>query len=238
MQRWPGVLIRAVFGVLVLLGLAAAVLRAVATDDLFARMELVRARMLNTTSVSEPIRSRRAEVVSAVDGKFAAHRGITRIHVLAGAGFLGLASLQLVRRVRTRMPNVHRLSGRGAIVLAWLSGLTGLFFGLWQPFAGIAEQVIIGAAGLFLLTAVSVAFRHIRAGRVAAHREWMLRGIAAALAIVPVRLVGVPLDLALTPRGVDLRVSLVLSMCIGWSVTLAGAEWWIRTTRTPSRGTT
>lgn len=238
MPRWPDLLIRVVFALLVLLGVAAAVLRSVATDDLIARVEPVRARMMNSLGVTEPAPHRRAQVVAEADAKFAARRAITRIHVLAGAGFLALASLQLARRVRTLTPKVHRISGRVAIILAWLSGLTGLFFGLWQPLAGIAEQVIVGAAGLFLLAAVSLAFRHIRAGRVAAHREWMLRGIAAALAIASVRVVAIPLDLALTPRGVDVRVIFALSLWLGWSVTLAGAEWWIRTTRARVQGAT
>ena len=145
-----------------------------------------------------------------------------------------LAALQLTQRVRARAPKVHRVSGRIAIVLAWVSGVTGLFFGLWQPLAGIAEQVVVGGVGLFLIVAVSLAFRHIRAGRVAAHREWMLRGIAAALAIASVRVVGFPLYLVLTPRGVDLRVIFALSLWLGWGLALAGAEWWIRATRVRS----
>ena len=90
--------------------------------------------------------------------------------------------------------------------------------------------------GLFLLTAVSLAFRHIRAGRVESHREWMLRGIAAAIAIASVRLVAIPLDLALTPRGVDVRVVFALSLWLGWILTMAGSEWWIRSTRARVHG--
>jgi uncharacterized membrane protein len=228
-SRWPDFLIRVVFALLALLGVTAAVLRSVAPDDVLTRMEPFRTRMINAFGVTEPEPDRRAHVVA--DGKFAAHRAVTRIHVLSGAGFLALAALQLARRVRTRTPKVHRVSGRIAISLAWLSGLTGLFFGLWQPLGGIAEQVIVGVAGLFLLVAVSVGFRHIRAGRAAAHREWMLRGTAAALAIAAIRVVAIPLDLALTPHGVDIRVVFVLSLWLGWCVTLAGAEWWIRRTR-------
>jgi uncharacterized membrane protein len=233
MPRWPIVLVRVVFVGLVLLGVTAAVLRLVAPNDLIARAEAARARVLKSVGVTQPAPDRRAAAVAEADGKFAANLAVTRIHVLAGAGFLALASLQLMRRVRSRTPRVHRVSGRFAILLAWLSGVTGLFFGLWQPLAGVAEQVIVGAAGLFLLVSVSIAFRHIRAGRVEAHREWMLRGIAAAVAIASVRLVSIPLDLVLTPRGVDIRVVFVLALWIGWGVTVAGAEWWIRGTRRP-----
>lgn len=116
------------------------------------------------------------------------------------------------------------------------SGLTGLFFFLWQPLAGIPEQLIVGVVGLFLLAAVTLAFRHIRAGRVDAHREWMPRGVAAALGIASVRLVAIPLDLALTPRGVDVTVIFALSLWLGWILSLAGIEWWTRSMRVQVHG--
>jgi uncharacterized membrane protein len=231
MPRLSDVFIRTVFGLLVLLGIAAAVLRIVAPTDLLSHMERVRLRAVVALGIPQPTLERRAHVVAAADRKFATHRTITRVHVLTGAGFLALASLQLVRRVRTRTPRLHRVAGRIAIVLAWLSGLTGLYFGVWQPLAGFAEQLIVGIVGCFLLVAVSLALVHIRAGRVEAHREWMLRGVAAALAIASVRLVAIPLDFVLTPRGVDINVVFALSLWVGWAVTMCGAEWWIRVTR-------
>lgn len=236
MPRLPDVLIRVVFALLVSIGIAAAVLRVLVPNDLISQMERVRARAIVVLGVTQPAPERRAQVATEADGKFAAHRTVTRVHVLTGAGFLALAALQVSRRVRRRTPRTHRVSGRVAIVLAWLSGLTGLFFGLWQPLAGIAEQVLVGAVGFFLLASVSLAFHYVRAGRVDAHREWMLRGMAAALAIASVRLVAIPLDLALTPRGVDVRLVFGLSLWLGWILTMAGSEWWIRSTRIRGHG--
>lgn len=238
MPRWPYLLLRGVFALLVLIGLTSAVLRSIAVGDLFARVEPVRAPMMDALSVTEPAPARRAAFIAEADRKFAAHRTATLLHILAGAGFLALVPLQLTRRVRTRSPRIHRVSGRVAIILAAASGLTGLFFGLKQPLAGAAEQVIISAAGLFLLAAVCVAYLHIRAGHVSAHREWMLRAIAAALGIASVRIVALPLDLTLAPRGVDPRVIFGLALWLGWGVTLAVAEWWIRATRQRPAGAT
>jgi uncharacterized membrane protein len=224
-------LLRGVFALLVLIGLTTAVLRSIAVEDLFARMEPVRAPMMDALGVTEPAPVRRAAFIARADGKFAAHRTTTLLHILTSAGFLALVPLQLTRRVRTRSPRIHRVSGRVAIILAFASGLTGLFFGLIQPLGGAAEQLIVSAAGLFLLVSVCRAFLHIRAGDVADHREWMLRAIGAALGIPAIRIVGVPLDLTLTPRGVDPHVIFVLALWLGWGVTVAVAEWWIRTTR-------
>lgn len=231
MPRVPDVLIRIVFALLVVLGVAAAVLRFVAPDDLATRAELVRARTLVVLGMTQPAPDKRAQVIAEADRKFATQRGVTRVHILAGAAFLVLASLQLTRRVRIRSPKTHRVTGRIAIVFAWMSGLTGVLFSLSQPLGGLPEQVVVGAVGLFLLGSTSIALHHIRAGRVEAHREWMLRGVASALAIASVRVVSIPIDLALAPRGVDVRVVFALSLWVGWILTMAGAEWWIRSTR-------
>ena len=231
MPRWPYRLVRGVFALLVVTGLTSAVLRSIAVGDLFARMDRVRAPMMDALGVTEPAPDRRAVFVARADRKFAAHRTATLLHILTGAGFLALVPLQLMRRVRTRAPRVHRVVGRVAIILAAASGLTGLFFGLKQPLGGTAEQVIVSAAGLFFLGALGLACLHIRARRVAEHREWMLRAIAAALGIASIRIVSLPLDVTLAPRGVDPRVIFALALWIGWGVTLAVAEWWIRTTR-------
>lgn len=224
-------LLRGILALLVLLGLTTAVLRSIAVTDLFARVNRVRAPMMGALGVTAPAAARRAAFLAKADGKFAAHRTTTLLHVLTGGGFLALVPLQLMRRVRTRSPRIHRVSGRVAILLAFASGLTGLFFGLIQPLAGPAEQLIVSAAGLFLLVSVCRAFLHIRAGDVAEHREWMLRASGAALGIAAIRIVGVPLDLTLAPRGVDPSVIFVLALWLGWGLTVAVTEWWIHTTR-------
>ncbi len=231
MPRRANLLLRAVFALLVLLGLTSAVLRTISVESSFARMESLRAQMIDALGVTDPAPDRRAAFVAEADRKFASHRTTTLLHILTGAGFLALVPLQLSRRLRARNPRIHRVFGRVAICFASASGLTGLFFGLIQPIAGAAEQVIISAVGVFLLAAVWLALLHIRAGRVSEHREWMLRAIAAALSIATVRIVALPLDLTLAPRGVDPRVIFGLALGLGWGTTLAVAEWWIRATR-------
>jgi uncharacterized membrane protein len=228
---WIRKLLLAVVALLVVLGLTTAALRSMAVEDLFGRMEPMRAPIMDALGVTDPAPLRHAAFVAKGDAKFAAHPRTTLLHILAGAGFLTLVPLQLARRLRTRSPGIHRISGRVAIGLAFASALPGLFFGLKQPAGGAAEQLLVSVAGLFLLVAVCVAFVHIRAGDVAEHREWMLRAIGAALGIPATRIAGVPLDLTLTPRGVDPHVIFVVALWLGWGVTVAVTEWWIRTTR-------
>ena len=65
----------------------------------------------------------------------------------------------------------------------------------------------------------------------ARHREWMIRAFGVALGISAARIAGVSLDFILTPAGVAVRTVFALSLWIGFGVTIAAAEIWIRRTR-------
>ena len=85
-------------------------------------------------------------------------------------------------------------------------------------------------AAWFLL-ALGWAFRAIRSGQVARHREWMIRAFAVAIGISSVRVCGAIVDLALTPAGFRPQELFVGSLWTGWAVTIYAAEIWIRRTR-------
>ena len=67
-------------------------------------------------------------------------------------------------------------------------GATALFMGLVIPFFGWGERVIIGLFGTVFHVALTTGFLHVRAGRVALHREWMMRAFAVGLSIATQRL--------------------------------------------------
>jgi uncharacterized membrane protein len=100
-----------------------------------------------------------------------------------------------------------------------------------MPFGGAGESAAIVLFGGFLVFAVSKAVMAIRGGRVAQHREWMIRSFALALAISTVRVVAAVLDLTLTPAGLGPRPAFVISLWVGWITTVGAAELWIRFTR-------
>ena len=112
-----------------------------------------------------------------------------------------------------------------------MSVLAGFYFGLLMPFGGAAEAAAIVVFGGILLVSVTLAVVAIRRGDVARHREWMIRAFAVAVGIATVRVVGMGLDVALTPAGVGPADVFVLSLWTGWILTVAGAEAWIRYTR-------
>jgi hypothetical protein len=218
-------------GLLVLIGVTAALARALFPSDIAIRMEPFRKGLLDAFGLADPFARQRPAELALFDGRFAAHPVATLLHIVPGAIFLVLAPLQFMSRVRDRHIRVHRWSGRAAVLAAWISGLAGLYFGLFMPYAGRGEAVAIALFGGLLLTAVSIGFVSIRRGRVARHREWMIRGFAVAIAISTVRVIAAVLDIALTPVGFGPQQIFVLSIWTGWILTVGAAELWIVRTR-------
>jgi uncharacterized membrane protein len=159
----------------------------------------------------------------------------TVLHILPGGIFLLLAPLQFSSWVRSRFLQFHRWSGRLLVLAAMTAASTGLYFGLFLPFAGPGESVPITLFGGLLWYALWKAVVAIRGRQVVRHREWMIRAFALALAISTVRIVGAVLDLTLTPAGFGPRPMFVLAIWTGWVTTLGAAEIWIRYTRSHSR---
>ncbi len=159
---------------------------------------------------------------------------IVALHVVLGAFYLMFAPFQFVKRIRSRHLGYHRRMGRVLVAVGLVVGVTALFIGLVIPFSGWAERVLIGLFGSLFLFALGKGFVHVRAGRVALHREWMIRAFAIALAIATQRLIFIPsLFVAGVADPTDGRI-VTLSLA-AWSAVLVVhsslAEAWIRLTR-------
>jgi uncharacterized membrane protein len=158
---------------------------------------------------------------------------IVALHVVLGGVYLALAPFQFVGRIRSRHLDYHRWAGRLLVSTGLVVGATALFIGLVIPEAGWPERVVIGFFGsLFLLALVEGLF-NIRAGRVALHREWMIRAFAIGLAIATARLIFFP-ALLITMADPSERLFgtlLVVSLEVAFVVHAAVAELWIRSTR-------
>jgi uncharacterized membrane protein len=140
---------------------------------------------------------------------------IVAVHVVFGAVYMALAPLQFIRRIRSRHFGYHRWAGRVLVAVGMVVGVTALFMGLVIPFSGWMEGVLIVLFGSLFLFALSKGFVHVRAGRVAQHREWMLRAFAIALAIATQRVIFVP----------SLFIFGVTAPTDGRAVTLSLAAW-------------
>lgn len=227
--------------VLALIGVIASFGRGVSVTQLLRseqrpRPELSRFDSLNIVNSAPLYRARPGSAKFQVidretrrfNRRFSEYPGVTLLHILPAALFMLLAPLQFSRRIRARHIRVHRWSGRLLVALAIPIGISGLFFGLFMPFSGVVEaSAVVFFGGLFLF-AVGRAFFAIRRADVPRHREWMIRMLGIALGVSTVRLVGIALAL-LTREGP--HVWFGLSIWIGFALTLAVAEVWIRATR-------
>ena len=158
---------------------------------------------------------------------------IVALHVVLGGVYLALAPFQFVRRIRSRHLNYHRWTGRLLVSVGVVVGLTALFMGFVIPAAGWLERAVIGLFGSLFLFAIVVGFVHIRSGRIALHREWMIRAFTVALGIATQRVILFPVVLitATDPTDELFDTLFVAMLAAGFVTNLAIAELWIRTTR-------
>jgi uncharacterized membrane protein len=158
---------------------------------------------------------------------------IVALHVILGGVYLTLAPFQFVKGIRSRHLTYHRWTGRLLVAIGVVVGVTALFMGLVIPKAGWPERVVIGFFGGLVSIALVKGFLHVRAGRVALHREWMIRAFAVGLAIATARLIFFPALLITTADPTDglFGTLLVVALAVAFVLNTSAAELWIRATR-------
>jgi uncharacterized membrane protein len=161
---------------------------------------------------------------------------VTTLHIILGAAYLAFAPFQFVKRVRTRWLNYHRWAGRVLVVIGLVVGFTALVMGFVIPFSGWSESIEMAVFGSLFLFALVKGFVDIRAGRVAQHREWMIRAFAIGLAIATMRLIFIP-ALLLTVDPTEERIARlsIMAFTIAFVLHSLLAELWIRVTREQTR---
>lgn len=119
---------------------------------------------------------------------FEAHRVAILVHIFCSAVALFLGPWQFVPGLRARRPVLHRWGGRLYLLAGVLpGGIAGLYVSGFAFGGAINQFGFAVLAGLWLGSGFQ-AYRTIRAGRVNAHRQWMLRNFALTFAAVTLRL--------------------------------------------------
>jgi uncharacterized membrane protein len=148
------------------------------------------------------------------------------VHITAAALYSILGAFQFSARLRRRRPNWHRRSGRllvGAGMLVALSGLWMTLFYTGAPGGDLlwAVRLLVGSA---MAASIVLGFTAIRRRDIAAHRAWMVRAYALAVAAgTQVFTQGIGEALFGTSD-----LSTALSVSAGWVINAAVAEWVIR----------
>ncbi|MCE7988543.1 MAG: DUF2306 domain-containing protein [Caldilinea sp. CFX5] len=163
---------------------------------------------------------------------FREYATITAFHVILGGVYLALAPFQFVQRIRNRWLGYHRWVGRLLVAIGLVIGATALFMGIVFPTAGWPQSIVNTLFGVLFLAALVLGFVHVRAGRIAQHREWMIHAFAIGLAIATTRLISVPTIIAIGEPTEQQAALIVLGSFTASFLLHAGfAEWWIRRTR-------
>lgn len=150
------------------------------------------------------------------------------VHAVAGGVALIAGALQFNQRLRTRNRPLHRIIGRIYVGAVWTASLGGLWSALFFA-VDIPARVMFGVAAIFWFTATTLAFWHIRQGRVALHRNWMTRSFALSLFFVTFQ----PWVEGLEGAGLTHAVAYPLGVFLSWSINLVIAEVWLRRSRPP-----
>lgn len=113
--------------------------------------------------------------------------GLLPAHASLGATALVLGFVQLVPRLRSGRPWVHRWIGRIYAASCLLGGAAGLVLALGAS-TGAVTSFGFGTLAVLWMGATAMGWRMARSGRVADHRRWMIRSFALTFAFVTFRL--------------------------------------------------
>ncbi len=139
-----------------------------------------------------------------VDGDPAGNAA-TVMHVLVAGFIMSSGALQLVPRLRSRVPGFHRWNGRIYLAAAIGAGLTGIYMVWWRGAVGdVVQHLGTSLNGILVVAFAGMALQRILVRDIAAHRRWALRLFLAVSGVWFFR-VGLMFWLALNhgPAGFD-----------------------------------
>lgn len=173
----------------------------------------------------------RFPAAAGLDSGFGQHPVLTMVHIFPALVFVLLAPLQFVRTLRTRRPRLHRWMGRIALICGLVTGISALIMSPQMAIGGANETAATTFFAVIFLFSLVKAFVCIRGGKVALHREWMIRAFTIAFAVATIRpIVGIFFATSrfthLTPHDF-----FGIAFWLGFTVHLIAAEVWINYTR-------
>ena len=161
------------------------------------------------------------------------HPWMTLLHTVPGILFGILGPLQFIPAIRKHAARIHRMSGRIYLLVMLISGTTAVAIVFVFPVWGmLVNRFLMATLGIWMILSLCNAFLHVRACRFDQHREWMIRGFTAGLAIGLFRLV---LDDFLLPREIELTTAWNWSIAISLPIAFVAGELWIWATRSRQR---
>lgn len=149
-------------------------------------------------------------------------------HVVGGMIALLVGPLQFVRRIRLRMPALHRATGLTYIAACAVAAPAGFMLALGTT-AGPVAAVGFAIPALLLPVFTWLGLQAALERRFAEHREWMLRSYAIVSVAITLRLM-LPASAFL---GFDFLPAYQVISWLAWTTNLVLFEYHIRRTRVP-----
>lgn len=145
-------------------------------------------------------------------------------HIIFGPIAMILMPFQFWAGLRRRHPDIHRWVGRFSIIAILIAATGGLIIAPFVEAGPLAASGFLLLAVLWIGTTLN-AYRHIRAGRVALHREWMIRVAAMTFAAVTLRL-WIPFYFLATDLEFSVFYPIIAWQC--WVLNLVAVEIYLR----------
>jgi len=145
-----------------------------------------------------------------------------RAHLAGGGLALLLGAFQVNAGLRRRFLAGHRWLGRAYVTAVTIGGTAGLVLAIYSS-GGLTAHLGFGLLALCWLFTTLLAFRYIRAGKQAIHREWMMRSYALTLAAVTLRIY----LLASQALGLPFAEAYPAISWLAWVPNLLVVEWWM-----------
>ncbi len=162
--------------------------------------------------------------------RYYAHPYLTLVHLVPGFLFMVLGPIQFWPAVRNRWIRFHRFSGRVWMIAALVGVTTALLFvGVLPVFGNFSTQVVVVFASVMFLICLATGYVRIRQGRIAQHREWMIRTFAIGLGISTFRVI-LPF-LMMPPLRATFPEAWNTVIWLGFAINIITAEVWINVTR-------
>lgn len=158
---------------------------------------------------------------------------LTMMHTAPGILFAILGPIQFMTPVRNRFRKAHRISGRVFLVIGMLSGISALLITFVFPMFGTGRNVPIASIwALWMLFSFVMAFRNVKNRNFLAHREWMIRGFIAGMAVSVFRILQ---GYVFAPLGYDFNASWDVVVWLAPAICIPAAEFWIWATKPKKR---
>ena len=157
--------------------------------------------------------------------RYVQHPRTAYLHIATGVLFLAGALLQVSYRRRRRAYAAHRLRGRVLVALGWVACGSALAFGLPHAFGGRGEAAATALFGAWMAACLALGLAAARRHDIPAHRRWMVRAFAVALAVGTIR---IWLGLLVAAGSLTLRDSFAPAFWLAFSMHVVVAEVWLR----------